>query len=229
MSSIGLSLTSISNRLSGTATPGHSTSHRPLVLLGPAATRVSIDVPSRASEWIAAEVARESFAEWLAAEEDNLEGFEVIELDEDNEGGAEADVKEKQLVLICYFVQHLSELLSIPSGTSPATAQVLLAVYLHLSADFINPDDAHSIAAVLTAPIRNLLLSSYYAARTRLEAADLGDDLPDRSVSGLLAQSSAGTAELYALFGGQGMNEVYFDELQVSHKHIHKLLQLCGV
>jgi len=217
MSSIGLSLTSISNRLSGTATPGHSTSHRPLVLLGPAATRVSIDVPSRAAEWIAAEVARESFAEWLAAEESNLEGFEVIELDEDNEGQAEADAKEKQLVLICYFLQHLSALLAVPSGTSPATAQVVLAVYLHLSAEFVAPDDAHSVAASLSAPIRNLLLSSYYAARTHLEAADLADELPTHSVSGLLAGASSGAAELYAVFGGQGMNEVYFDELQVSH------------
>ncbi|ORY50686.1 fatty acid synthase [Leucosporidium creatinivorum] len=209
----------LTHQNSGAATPAtHSATSRPLVLLHPTTqTRISINVPSTAQEWIAAEVARDTFQDWLHAQEKegHLIGFDAVEADEDNPDAAAEDQAEKELVLSAYFLAHVAGLLTFPStATSPATAAVLLASYSYFVAQFLSTTDIHSLAASLPAPIRSLAISSYFAARTKLEIAGLDKQLPKALESALLAEAAKGSAELYALFGGQGMNEVYFDELQ---------------
>ncbi|KAK4046932.1 fatty acid synthase alpha subunit Lsd1 [Microbotryomycetes sp. JL201] len=207
------------NGLSGTATPAHTATSRPLVIVH-GTTRISIFVPSSSAEWTAAEVARETFNDWLVASEKqgNLVGFEAIEANEDDDptgAAAQADEREKQLVLTSYFLSHLASFLTFPAtATSPATAAVLLASFTYLVQTFLQDADVHTLAAALTAPIRALVISSYFQARTKLQVAGLASKLPETIDSALLKQAASGDAELYALFGGQGMNEVYFDELQ---------------
>lgn len=210
---------------SGTSTPalGHTATARPLVLLhSPTLTRISINVPSSAQEWIAAEVARDTFHDFLHYQEQqgHLVGFDAVEADEDNPDAASDDQREKQLVLAAYFLQHTASLLSFPeSSTAPATAQVLLASYSYFVNSFLAPSstDIHSLAAGIPAPLRALVISAYFAARTKLHNAGLSTKIPkaEGEESALLKGASKGDVELYALFGGQGMNEVYFDELQV--------------
>lgn len=209
------------NGRSGTQTPNTHTVHaRPLVLLHPATqTRISILTPSTPQEWIAAEVARDTFQDWIHAteKESPLVGFESVEAtsDDSDEASAQQDQFDRELALTSYFLKHVSELLHFPSGTSPSTAQVLLAAYNHFSAQYLAATEVHSLAAKYPAPVRALIISSYYNARTKLQVAGHSKDLPKFTRSALLA--AAGTnAEVYGLFGGQGMNEVYFDELQVS-------------
>lgn len=214
---------------SGTSTPAlhHTATTRPLVLLHtPTQTRVSIHVPSSAQEWIAAEVARDTFQDWLHEQEQqgHLIGFDAVEAADENDVGAEAasaqlqaDRDEKQLVLSAYFLRHVASLLTFPAqATSPQTAQVLLAALSYFSTQFLDSTDVHSLSATLAAPIRSLVIGSYYSARTKLEISGLARQVPKFESSSLLRQASSGESELYALFGGQGMNEVYFDELQVS-------------
>lgn len=205
------------NGTTGASTPVHTATTRPLVLLHPSSqTRLSLHVPSTSQEWIAAEVARDTFQDWLHAEEKggNLIGFEAAEVDEDEADDATFD--EKELVLNSYFLSHVASLLPFPqTATSPSTAAVLLAAFNHFSATFLHGTDIHTLGAGLPAPVRALVISSFFVAKTKLQVEGLGKVLPRQSEAALLQKVSAGQAELYALFGGQGMNEVYFDELQV--------------
>lgn len=209
-----------STRASGTTTPLHTDSARPLVLLHANTTsRISIPVPSTANEWTAAEVARDTFQDWLHEQdaEGSLIGLDVVELDEDNPHAASEDTLEKELVLTAYFISHVVGLLStFPSSTSASTSSILLASFSYFVRTFLSETDVHSLGASFPAPICSLVISSYFAARTKLEIAGLRDELPKVRGSALLREASEGTSELYAVFGGQGMNEVYFDELQVS-------------
>ncbi|SGZ13219.1 BQ5605_C028g10556 [Microbotryum silenes-dioicae] len=205
---------------SGTSTPalGHTATSRPLVLLHPTTqTRISINVPSTAQEWIAAEVARDTFQDWLHAEEKDghLVGFDAVEADEDNADAAGDDRAEKELVLTAYFLRHVASLLPFPAtATSPATSTVLVATFAHFVRTFLEATDVHSLGASLSVPIRSLVISSYFAARTKLEVNGQAKNLPKTRDAALLRGVDSGDAEVYGLFGGQGMNEVYFDELQ---------------
>lgn len=209
----------LQNGRSGAQTPNTHTVHaRPLVMLHPTTqTRISILVPSSAQEWIAAEVARDTFQDWIHAEEKEgpLVGFESVEASSDESSeSAQQDQRDRELVLTSYFLNHVAGLLAFPTGTSPATAQVLLAAFHHFSAIYVPRTDIHSLAAKYPAPVRALIISSYYNARTKLQVAGHAKELPKFTRSALLAAAGK-DAEVYALFGGQGMNEVYFDELQV--------------
>lgn len=206
-------------RTSGSTTPsGHTANTRPLVLLHTLTqTRISINVQSTPQEWIAAEVARDTFHDWIHASEKDghLIGFDAVEADEDNPGLAAEDAREKQLVLTSYFLSHLAGLLASPSSTSVPTASVLLDSFIHYKSHFLSSIDVHTLAATFPTPIRSLVISSHFAAKSSLEKAGLAKALPKMVQSALLGEATVGSTELYALFGGQGMNEVYFDELQV--------------
>ncbi|KAK4705985.1 hypothetical protein P7C70_g226, partial [Phenoliferia sp. Uapishka_3] len=213
---------------SGTSTPAHTELSRPLVLVhAPTQTRISISTPSNQTDWTAAEVARDTFHDWLHLEDKSghLIGFDAAELDEDNPAAAGEDQLEKELVLTAYFLTHVASLLSFPSGTSAATSAVLSATFNHLDSHFLANTDVHSLAASFTPPIRSLVISSYYAARTKLHNAGLAKSLPKPKGGALLSEAAAGTAELYAVFGGQGMNEVYFEELESLYNLYSPLLE----
>ncbi|GAA5972131.1 hypothetical protein JCM11641_002509 [Rhodosporidiobolus odoratus] len=206
----------VTQRTTGTSTPVHTATTRPLVLLH-STVRLSINVPSTPQEWIAAEVARDTFQDWIHASEKqgNLVGFEAAEVDDDQAGDSD---NEQQLVLNAYFLSHVASLLPFPAtATSPATSAVLLAAFSHFSANFLQGTDIHTLSASLPAPVRALVLSSFFLAKTKLEAEGLAKVLPQAQPSALLQKAEMGDAELYALFGGQGMNEVYMDELQTLH------------
>ena len=55
-------------------------------------------------------------------------------------------------------------------------------------------------------------MSAFFKARATLESNHF--EVPKSSHIALLSQASKSQAQVYALFGGQGANEVYFDELQ---------------
>jgi fatty acid synthase subunit beta len=203
------------------ATPSYSVSTRPLVLLNNAtSTRVSISVASSREIFTAAEVLQDAFHDFLNASSTSGEliGFDLVEIDEDNVNQAAEDAKEKELVLVVHFLNHVSALLQFPSETSDSIAHVLLSTFTHFSAVYLTPTgkDVHSLAATFPTAIRSLILTAYFSARTKLETAGLSGRLPLVVNGGLLAEAVEGKAQLFALFGGQGMNEVYFDELQVS-------------
>ena len=61
--------------------------------------------------------------------------------------------------------------------------------------------------------VSKTVLSSYFLALAALEGGNV-TDIPRAPASALLSAAAKGEASVFALFGGQDTNEVYFDELQ---------------
>jgi fatty acid synthase subunit alpha, fungi type len=60
---------------------------------------------------------------------------------------------------------------------------------------------------------RRTVLSAYFLAVATLKAREIDASIPKQEFA-LLAAALSEKASIFSLFGGQGTNEVYFDELQ---------------
>lgn len=213
----------------GTSTPTTTTSNsytnsiRPLIIEFKN-IRISIPTSSSLIDFTASEISRETFYDYLKELELNSELIklnEELEINEDsNQNLIEEDLKEKSLILISYFLNHL--VLNLINNlnfesTKEVLNLVLLSSFLNFNKQFLNLTDIHNLTFKYSNQVRNLIISSYYQAKSTLELnSNLAKSLPNSPQSKLLGESLNGNAEIYGLFGGQGMNEVYFDELQVS-------------
>ena len=123
------------------------------------------------------------------------------------------DAPEAKVELFARFLAFLAQKLdSEPSSTSPRLS-VLLSVLKHFTTTYLSEQDIHNVTASYQPDVRKVVLTSYYAALAKLEAKNVSD-IPRGPPSALLNAASNNDASVYALFGGQGTNEVYFDELQ---------------
>jgi fatty acid synthase subunit alpha len=71
----------------------------------------------------------------------------------------------------------------------------------------------HSLVSPYDIDTRSAILCSYFQAIVALERQHIAD-IPRTPIPALFSAAASGKASVYALFGGQGTNEVYFDELQ---------------
>ena len=86
-------------------------------------------------------------------------------------------------------------------------------VFRFFTNTYLSTNEIHSVASRCDSSVRTTVLKGYYRALAALEEAGVEDI--ERSASPALLDAAAdGDASIYALFGGQGTNEVYFDELQ---------------
>ncbi|KAI0076617.1 hypothetical protein K474DRAFT_1755547, partial [Panus rudis PR-1116 ss-1] len=83
----------------------------------------------------------------------------------------------------------------------------------HFTASYLSEQDIHTVTANYQPKVRKSILTSYYFTLAALEAKKVSD-IPRAPPAALFAAAAKGDASVYALFGGQGTNEVYFDELQ---------------
>ncbi|KAH8100945.1 fatty acid synthase [Cristinia sonorae] len=173
--------------------PGHIAS-RPIFIQS-ASTRVSIPVPAQGDEWAAAEIVRDEFAQ------------EQIEL-ESVEEPAEAIVE-----LFARFLASVAQKLDVEPSSSSARTSVLLSAFKHFTTTYLSEQDIHNVTASYQPDVRKTVLSSYYLTLAKLEAKKISN-IPRAPASALLTAATKGDASIYAIFGGQGTNEVYFDELQ---------------
>jgi fatty acid synthase subunit alpha len=80
--------------------------------------------------------------------------------------------------------------------------------------------DIHTVAAGFEPESRLRILGAYFTSLDTLERA--GEKaLPTGPASTLVQAATNGDAQVYALFGGQGTNEVYFDELKNLYTAYH--------
>ena len=91
-----------------------------------------------------------------------------------------------------------------------ARTSILLKSLTYFTASYLTSQDIHVIVAPFDTEVRKTVLASYYQALAALEAKNVSD-IPRAPASALLSAASRGDASIYALFGGQGTNEVYFD------------------
>ncbi|KAF7312560.1 Fatty acid synthase subunit alpha [Mycena indigotica] len=174
---------------------------RPLVVaLGQ--LRVSIPVSTSADEWISAEVLRDEFVHEQSV-------IDTVDNTAELEDQAEAIVE-----LTARFLGHVAKKANQLPESVDARISLLLHVFKHFSSTYLTKKDIHSLAASYDTEVRKAVLSSYILALATLRASSSADQIPSAPKSALLSAVSNDKASVFALFGGQGTNEVYFDELQ---------------
>jgi fatty acid synthase subunit beta len=164
---------------------------RPLVLHSSAA-RISIPVPaSPLSAWVASEVLAQDFHDSRAG----LDDEEPLPVEETEEGAVKpAPSNEPQD--------------KVSVGDSAELAQVLFAAYERFNELFLSSLNVHSLVQSFEPEARAEVLTAYFKAFTVARAVLGNDKVKIAHASALLQAAKNGEAELYGLFGGQGVNEV---------------------
>jgi fatty acid synthase subunit alpha len=112
---------------------------------------------------------------------------------------------------------HVARSLKEDAQSKPARTAVLLNALKHFSKAFLAASDIHALTADYDVETRKTVISAYYLAVASLEEENVSE-IPRTSQPVLLQAAADGKASVYALFGGQGTNEVYFDELETLYK-----------
>jgi fatty acid synthase subunit alpha len=86
-------------------------------------------------------------------------------------------------------------------------------VLKHFTSSYLSIKDVHTLTSSFDTEVRKAILAAYFAAVAALQAQNISD-IPLGPKSALLSAATTGKTSIFALFGGQGTNEVYFDELQ---------------
>jgi fatty acid synthase subunit alpha, fungi type len=95
-----------------------------------------------------------------------------------------------------------------------ACLAILLRAVSHFTTTLLSDIDIHSLVASYEHEARKKILSASYLARAILVEYD-AEGTSKFATPSLLAETLSGRASIFALFGGQGVNEIYFDELQM--------------
>lgn len=191
---------------------------RPLVIHSPSA-RVSIPVAaSPLSAWVQSETLSQQFHDSRIGLDDD-----VAPIEEDDEDAVKsAPSNEPQVKLLARFLGFTADRASSDSDNSEIT-QVLSAAFNRFNELFLARDNIQSLVEGYEPEIRAEVLSAYYKAYGGRPRGELKVAHP----SALLGAANAGEAELYALFGGQGVNEVSISIVQADFSTISKSSKRC--
>ncbi|KAJ7082201.1 hypothetical protein B0H15DRAFT_993961 [Mycena belliarum] len=115
---------------------------------------------------------------------------------------------EATVGLAAHFFGYVAPRLhQIPKSAAAHTFKHFTTAYLHTK-------DIHSLAASYDIEVRKAVLASYLLALAALRESKVTADLLSLPHPALLTAVAAGKVSVFALFGGQGTDEVYFDGLQ---------------
>ncbi|KAJ2991477.1 hypothetical protein NUW54_g8180 [Trametes sanguinea] len=117
------------------------------------------------------------------------------------------------IISIPYPRKQTTEKLDEDAQSEAARTFVLLKSLEYFTTYCLSTQDIHIIAAAFDTEVCKTVFASYFTAVAALEAKQVSD-IPRAPSSALLSAATCGDASIYALFGGQGTNEVCFDELQ---------------
>ena len=163
--------------------------------------KVSIPVSTCSNEWIAGEVLRDEFIHTQSVDD------------------AQAEIDEAGEATTLFFARFLGfvadRVRATPEDTPEHAARlaVLLKAVSHFTTTLLSDIDIHSLVASYEHEARKKVLSAFYVAHAILVKYNV-EGTPKLATPSLLAEALSGRASVFALFGGQGINEVYFDELQ---------------
>ena len=169
---------------------------RPLNLL----SQVSIPVSTSQDEWIPAEILRESFV-YSQKLQDAIDT--TTQLEDDSEATVELFAR-----FLAFVAGNVN---SDPNSSRPRT-NLLYNAFKHFTQTYLASQDVHTFTSTFDLDIRRAVISSYFKALATLDSSGI-EDIPHQPPSALLAAAND-DASIYAVFGGQGTNEVYFDKLQ---------------
>lgn len=170
--------------------------------------QVSIPVSTSTTNWIAAEVLRDAFNH-------SIEGSDALVAPAADDDSTDSSSSENtQLV---FFAQFLGFLAANIDTCAPHTS-VLLAALKQFTSQFLSSSDIHTLTASYDPETHKTVLSGYFAALALLETRVAPSEVPRAPQSALLIAAKSGQASIYGLFGGQGANEVYFQELKTIYE-----------
>ncbi|EPQ31808.1 fatty acid synthase [Pseudozyma flocculosa PF-1] len=131
-----------------------------------------------------------------------------------------------QALFLASFLRFLAERIAAGNDQGRGFASelsLLWASWNQFHSEFLGPSaDIHSFALSLGLERRQQLLRAYFEAYAALEA---GHFTPQLRRPRLLEEAKAKTIEIYAVFGGQGNNRGYLDELQELYETYRPLVQ----
>ncbi|TPX39930.1 hypothetical protein SeMB42_g06180 [Synchytrium endobioticum] len=174
--------------------------HRPLVVKrNGVETTIAIPI----LQWPQAESVRDTLPDLPAASDDH--SFTEIDL----------------------TTQVLSYALSrVASDTAFETLPFVATVFSHFQHQFLRHHNIHTVVRDLPTDTQTYILKTYYAALTALRKQGLvsrEEFLP--ASSALMSAVDSAKARLFAVFGGQGNVEEYFDELVSIHAAYEALIK----
>jgi fatty acid synthase subunit beta len=130
---------------------------------------------------------------------------DIVPVVEDEDEISTGPTNEPQVKLLARFLSFASD-----KTSSPELSQVLLAALERFNELFLGSCSIQTLVEGYEAEDRAEVLKAYYKAFAAARKA-LGDSkVKVGNSSALLDASKEGKAELYALFGGQGVNDVSF-------------------
>ena len=150
-------------------------------------------------EWTAAEVLKDEFI------------HNQSQRDIDNTAQLENEA-EATIELSASFLAYVAESIAEDQSTHARTA-LFLNVFKYFTSTYLATKDIYSLTSTFDTDTRKTVLSAYFLAVAALKAREIDASIPKQE-SALLAAALSKKASVFALFGGQGTNEVYFDELQ---------------
>ncbi|KAK7690523.1 hypothetical protein QCA50_005621 [Cerrena zonata] len=161
--------------------------------------KVSIPVSTSCDQWLIAETLRDEF---------NLtQDANAIDTTLENESEPSVELHTRFLDFVAQKLQK---------EPTDSITSVALEALKHFTASYLSQEDIHTVTVGFEPTVRKSILTNYYNLLATLEASDV--EVPRAPKSALISAATDGDASLYALFGGQGPNEVYFDELQALYE-----------
>lgn len=115
-----------------------------------------------------------------------------------------------EIELAASFLKFTSDRASKEQVYSP----VAKALFVNFNNVYLKENNIHAIIKDLPLDVKKSVIKSYYSSRAQLQKSDAlsAQDL-EPTKSALFEAAKSGDAKLFAIFGGQGNIEEYFDEL----------------
>ena len=130
--------------------------------------------------------------------------------------GATIDVENTREASIEYYAKFLGFIVAnvhADGQSNQPRTSLLLNALTHFTSAYTSTKDIHSLTATFGTDTRKTILSAYFEAIAVLQDPGVAK-IPGGPEPTLFSAAAKGKASVFALFGGQGTNEVYFDELQ---------------
>ncbi|PWY99602.1 hypothetical protein BCV70DRAFT_109981 [Testicularia cyperi] len=216
------SYVSVSATSSQSGANGNGSLLRPLTVASTSGVEVQIPVPASPFDaWIVADVLREEFQRSLAAAPAEVDVLEVK--DEQEEASAsDKGAREAQVALAAKFLGFLAARPAVASSSHELN--LLQHAWAHFNDVLLGESrSVHDLVAEIDTDLRTPVLRSYFEAFAQLEI--VGKVKPALKTPKLFSVSADNKAEVHAIFGGQGNNEVYFKELQTLFDTYRPLVQ----
>jgi hypothetical protein len=169
-----------------------------------------VNIPASTEHWVAAEVIREEFYHSIAA--DDVFASIPETADEDavvDTASIALQQQEAQVKLLSKFLAYVnSKVVSSGSTSTTDASQLLLSSLDKFNDTFLASQSVHTLTQSYTVEDRATVLSAYYNTFSTLRQIYGKNKVPAVQTSALLKDAQDGKANVFAIFSGQGCNEV---------------------